>query len=55
MTTTDGLVSAFKEMESKCISDYLSVESVHPEWNFQESGRPWPKKTQQAHAQLLSK
>lgn len=35
-------VSAFKEMESSCLSDYKNVMGHYPEWNFQESNNPWP-------------
>ena len=35
-------VSAFKEMESSCLSDYKNVMNKYPDWNFQESNKPWP-------------
>jgi hypothetical protein len=39
-TTTE--VSAFKEMEAKCLSDYYNLEKKYPDWNFQEANNPWP-------------
>lgn len=35
-------VSAFKEMESKCLSEYYTLENKYPDWNFQESNNSWP-------------
>lgn len=35
-------VSAFKEMESSCLNDYKKVMNSYPDWNFQESNKPWP-------------
>jgi len=34
-------VSAFKDMEDKCKSDYVKREKTYPPWNFQEKGEPW--------------
>ena len=48
------MISAFKEMEENCLSDYVQVEGDFPEWNFQESGRAWDTHIQQLHAQMLS-
>ena len=50
----DIMISAFKEMEENCLSDYVQVEGDFPEWNFQESGRAWDTHIQQLHAQMLS-
>jgi len=47
-------ISAFKEMEEKCIADYVRLESKHPDWNYQEAGKPWEDYIQEAHASLLS-
>ena len=35
-------VAPFKEMESKCLNDYLNYVGEYPIWNFQESATPWP-------------
>ena len=35
-------VSPFKEMESKCLEDFVNREGKFPIWNFQESNEPWP-------------
>ena len=50
----DIMISAFKEMEKSCLSDYVQVEGDYPDWNFQESGRAWDTHIQQLHAQMLS-
>jgi len=34
-------VSPFKEMETKCLKDYFSIEKKYPEWNFQENNEVW--------------
>jgi len=47
-------ISAFKEMEEKCIADFVKIEDNHPEWNYQEAGKPWEGYIQEAHAALLS-
>ena len=49
------LVSAFKEMESKCIHNYKQIVGDYPAWNFQERGESWPEKIQKEHAEILSK
>jgi len=36
-------ISAFKEMEDKCVQDYVSVAGKYPDWNYQESNQEWPK------------
>ena len=52
--TRDHLVSAFKEMESQCVSDYLKIEGTYPDWNYQEAGKPWEAYIQEGHAKLLA-
>lgn len=39
----DALVSTFKEMEARCISDYKNAMGRFPAWNFQESKTKWCK------------
>jgi hypothetical protein len=46
-------VAAFKEMESKCVSDYVTMEGKNPAWNMQESAEAWPTYIQEAHRELL--
>jgi len=48
-----NLISAFKEMEEKCLQDYVNIEGQYPEWNYQESGKPWETHIQQLHANQL--
>jgi hypothetical protein len=48
-------ISAFKEMEEKCLRDYVKTEGTFPDWNYQESGKPWEKYIQEEHAKLLGK
>ena len=50
---TEGLVASFKEMEQKCLSDFVATDGQLPEWNFQEAGRPWDRHIQEAHAATL--
>jgi len=52
--TEQLMISAFKEMEEKCLVDYVAVEGNYPEWNYQESGKPWEQHIQEAHAQQLA-
>lgn len=33
----------FKAIENKCKDDYKNKEGGHPEWNFQERNKPWPR------------
>jgi hypothetical protein len=47
-------ISAFKEMEEKCLRDYVSMENQYPDWNYQESGKPWEHHIQEAHAKQLA-
>ena len=48
------MISAFKEMEEKCLEDYVAIENKYPDWNYQESGKPWEQHIQEAHAQQLA-
>jgi len=48
-------VSAFKEMESKCLMEYYNLEKKYPDWNFQESNNPWPMYIQEGCNLLNSK
>jgi len=48
-------ISAFKEMEEKCIADYVASEGNFPAWNYQEAGKAWEQYIQEAHAQILTK
>ena len=52
--TEQLMISAFKEMEEKCLFDYVAIEGNYPEWNYQESGKPWEQHIQEAHAQQLA-
>ena len=45
---------AFKEMEDKCREDYKKIENKYPNWNYQESGRPWENNIQIAHSNFIS-
>lgn len=62
MTTVSGLfgteeveVSAFKEMESKCVEEYTSITGSFPDWNFQESGSLWPQYIQEGCREVNNK
>ena len=48
-------ISAFKEMEEKCVSDFVSVEGKFPQWNYQEAGKAWEQYIQEEHAAILTK
>lgn len=52
--TEQLMISAFKEMEEKCLEDYVAIENKYPDWNYQESGKPWEQHIQEAHAQQLA-
>lgn len=43
-----------KILESKNIEIYKNRENKFPEWNLQESGRPWPTYIQESRKNLLS-
>ena len=32
-----------KEIENKCLSEYIKIETKAPKWNFQENHDVWPK------------
>mgnify|MGYP003627549415 CR=1 FL=1 len=38
----------FKAIENKCKEDFKDKVGHYPEWNFQESGKPWPRKIQES-------
>ena len=46
-------ISAFKEMERKCLNDYVTIEEKFPEWNFKEANKPWPKYIQEGRLELI--
>lgn len=48
-------ISAFKEMEEKCVSDFVQLENKFPEWNYQEAGKSWEQYIQEEHAAILTK
>lgn len=48
-------ISAFKEMEDKCVSDFFAIEGKFPQWNYQEAGKSWEKYIQEEHALILTK
>lgn len=48
-------ISAFKEMEEKCVSDFVAIEGKFPEWNYQEAGKAWEQYIQEEHALILTK
>ena len=52
--TEQTLVSAFKEMEDKCVSDYVKFTGSYPDWNYQEQAKPWEQYIQEGHAQMLT-
>lgn len=47
-------ISAFKEMEEKCIADYVASEDNFPAWNYQEAGKAWEQYIQEEHAAILT-
>jgi hypothetical protein len=47
-----AMISAFKEMERKCLEDYFKIEKEYPEWNFKESNKDWPLYIQEGAAKL---
>ena len=51
--TSPGLVAPFKEMEDKCVADYVRVEGAHPEWNFKEAGNAFSAELQALHVAHL--
>ena len=43
-----------KILETENMKVYLSVEGVHPIWNLQEAGKPWPEYLQESRRILLT-
>ena len=54
-STTYMPIFPYKEMESVCIADYISVDQSYPSWNFQEQGDRWAEDIRTAHNQLRTK
>ena len=52
--TEKTLVSAFKEMESKCLSDYVNFAGSYPDWNYQEQAKSWEQYIQEGHAKMMT-
>lgn len=52
---SDMNISAFKEMEEQCVSDYVSTTGGYPEWNYQEAGKPWEDYIQEQHCVMMGK
>jgi hypothetical protein len=50
--TSQEITSPFKEMENKCVKDYVESQGCYPPWNFQESGKQYPQKLLREHAQF---
>lgn len=48
-------VSAFKEMETKCVTQYVEKMNKHPKWNFQEAGAKWADDVQEAYNTYMNK
>lgn len=48
-------VSAFKEMETKCVNQYVEKMNKHPRWNFQEAGAKWADDVQDAYNTYMNK
>lgn len=56
ITGSAGIMVSFsyKEMEEACVKEYLKCScGIHPKWNFQEAGRPWPSEIQESRRKLL--
>ena len=53
-TSEDINISAFKEMEEKCVSDFVAIEGKFPEWNYKEAGKAWEQYIQEEHARILT-
>ena len=49
------LVAAYKEMEQKCLDEFVKVEGVLPRWNYQEAGVAWERQIQQEHAAIMAR
>ena len=52
---SDMNISAFKEMEEKCVSDYVSSTGSYPDWNYQEAGKAWERYIQEQHCVMMGK
>ena len=52
--TEQSLVSAFKEMEDRCLSDYVAFTGSYPDWNYQEQAKPWEQYIQEGHAEIMT-
>lgn len=48
-------ISAFKEMEEKCVRDYVSIVGSYPDWNYQEAGKAWEGYIQEQHCIMMGK
>ena len=46
-------VSAFKEMEDKCVKEYVAFTGSYPDWNYQEQAKPWEQYIQEGHAKIM--
>jgi len=45
----------FKAIETKCKEDFKNNTGHYPEWNFQESNKPWPREIQEGCNKLNEK
>lgn len=60
LTLMDGTKKIINEsisgkiLETENMKIYLSVEGVHPIWNLQEAGKPWPDYLQESRRVLLT-
>jgi hypothetical protein len=60
LTLMDGTTKAIsnsisgKILETENMKIFLSVEGVHPIWNLQEAGKPWPEYLQESRRILLT-
>ena len=52
---SDMNISAFKEMEEQCVSDYVAQTGGFPDWNYQEAGKPWEDYIQEQHCMLMGR
>lgn len=48
-----AMISAFKEMERKCLDDYVKLEKKFPEWNYKEANKAWPQYIQEGRLELI--
>jgi ribosomal protein S17E len=60
LTLMDGTTKSIsnsisgKILETENMKIFLSVEGVHPIWNLQEAGKPWPEYLQESRRILLT-